>query len=137
MAAMAFQFEWTGSTVRVVLTGWDRLYNWRRTVEIDRAHVAKAAVVQRQELESRIDHRQLGVGTHAGARYPGRRRVGTMLGRGVVGKQFWAAARSGPELPLLALDLIDHEFVRAVLAVGDGDVLDAFLPPSSPPRRDP
>ena len=133
MAAMAFRFEWTGSTLRVVLSGWDCIFNGRRTVEIDRANVTRAAVLQRHALESRIDHRQLGFGTHAGARRPGRRRVGTQLGRGVVGRQFWVTARSGPELPLLMLDLNSHKFARAVLAVSEPDVIDTFLASDSSP----
>lgn len=132
---MAFRFEWTDSTLRVVLSGWDRMYNFRRIVEIDRANIAKAAVIQRHELESSIDHRQLGIGTHAGERYPGRRRVGTHLARGVLGPQFWATARSGPELPLLVLDLINHKFARAVLAVNDPDVIDAIRASGTSPGR--
>ena len=124
---MAFWFEWTGRTLRVGLSGWDCIFNGRRIVEIDRANIARAAVIPRYELESPIDHRQLGFGTHFGERYPGRRRVGTQLGRDVVGKQFWVTARSGPELPLLVLDLIDHEFKRAVLAVSELDVIDTLL----------
>ena len=136
MASVAFRVEWTGSTLRVALSGWDCIFNGCRVVEIDRANVAKRAVVQRHELESRIDHRQLGFGTHAGARHPGRRRVGTQLGRGVVGPQFWATARSGPELPLLVLDLINHEFARAVLAVSELDVIDTFLASDVSPSLD-
>ncbi len=124
---MAFQFEWTGCTLRVVLYGWDRFATFRRIVEIDRANIARAAVIPRHELESRIDHRQWGVGTHAGERRPGGRRVGIHLGRDVVGQQFWVTAASGPELPLLVLDLIDHQFKRAVLAVSDLDMVDALL----------
>ena len=124
---MAFQFEWTGRTLRVVLSGWDRKYMFRRIVEIDRANIARAAVIPRHELESRIDHRQWGIGTHAGERRPGRRRVGIHLGRDVIGQQFWVTAASRPELPLLVLDLIDHQFKRAVLAVSDLDMVDALL----------
>ena len=103
------------------------MYNFRRIVEIDRANIAKAAVIQRHELEPRIDHRLLGIGTHFGWRYPGRRRVGSHLGRDVLGPQFWATARSGPELPLLVLDLTNHKFARAVLSVSDPEMIDAFL----------
>ena len=124
---MAFQFEWSGRTLRVVLSGWDRIFTFRRVVEFDRANIARASVISRHELESRIDNRQLGIGTHDGERRPGRRRVGIHLGRDVVGQQFWVTAASGPELPLLALDLIDHQFKRAVLAVSDPDVIDALL----------
>ena len=124
---MAFRFEWTGRTLRVVLSGWHRIFMLRRIVEIDRANIARAAVIPRQELESRIDHRQWGIGTHAGERRPGGRRFGIHLGRDVVGQQFWATAASGPELPLLVLDLIDHQFKRAVLAVSDLDVIEALL----------
>lgn len=137
MAAMAFRVEWTGNALRVELDGWDRLFNWRRVVEIDRASVAKAAVAPRGKLEPDIHYRQLGFGTHAGERYPGRRRVGTQLGRAVVGKQFWAAARGGPELPLLVLDLVDHEFKRAVLAVSKPEVIAASFGPDSAPSLDP
>lgn len=133
---MAFRFEWTGNTLRVVLSGWDRLFNGRRIVEIDRANIAKAAVAQRHELESLIDHRQLGFGTHAGERYPGRRRVGTQLGRGVVGKQFWAVGPSGPELPLVMLNLVNHDFARAVLALSEPEVIEALLASDSSPDRD-
>lgn len=128
---MAFWFECTGSTLRVVLSGWDCLANGRRTVEFERADVVKAAVVERHELESRVDHRKLGIGTHFGWVYPGRRRIGTHLGRGVIGPQFWVTARSGPELPLLVLDLTDHEFARAVLAVSEPDVIETFLASNS------
>lgn len=137
MVPVAFQFEWTGSTLRVVLSGWDRLATLRRIVEIDRANIAKAAVVQRHELECRIDHRQLGIGTHFGERFPGRRRVGIHLGRGVLGQQFWVTAPSGPELPLLMLDLINHEFARAVLAVSETDLIDALLELNPSPSQDP
>ncbi|MXY10750.1 MAG: hypothetical protein F4Z00_16390 [Acidimicrobiaceae bacterium] len=131
MAAVAFRVELTGSALRVELDRWDRLANFRRVVEIDRSAIAKAAVAPRGEVESYIDHRQLGIGTHAGERYPGRRRVGTHLGRGVLGKQFWATARGAPELPLLVLDLVDHEFARAVLAVSDPEVIAALVGPDS------
>ena len=124
---MAFRFEWNGRTLRVVLSGRDRMSILRSVVEIDRANIARAAVMPRHELESRIDHVQLGIGTHAGERRPGRRRVGIHLGRDVVGQQFWVTAASGPELPLLVLDLIDHQFKRAVLAVSDLDVIEALL----------
>ncbi len=124
---MAFKFEWTGRTLRVVLSGWDRFATFRRIVEIDRANIARADVMPRHDLESRIDHRQWGIGTHAGECRPGRRRVGIHLGRDVVGQQFWVTATSGPELPLLVLDLVDHQFKRAVLVVSELDVIDALL----------
>lgn len=49
-----------------------------------------ARVEQRQQLETMIDHRSVGIGTQLGREYPNRRRVGTMLGRGVSGNEFWA-----------------------------------------------
>ncbi len=57
--------------------------------------------------------------------------MGTHLGRGVLGKQFWATARGAPELPLLVLDLVDHEFARAVLEVSDPEVIAALVGPDS------
>ena len=134
--AVAFRFEWTDSSFRVVLSRWDRICSFRRIVEIDRANIAKAAFVQRHELESRIDHRLNGVGSHFGWGFPGRRRVGSFLVRDVIGPQFWATARSGPELPLLVLDLIDHKFTRAVLAVSDLDLIDSFLASGTSAVRD-
>ena len=59
-----------------------------------------------------------------------------MLGRAVVGKQFWAVARSGPELPLLVLDLVDHEFVRVVIEMSEPEVTAALIAPDSSPSRD-
>lgn len=133
---MAFRIERTDSTLRIVLSGWDRFCNFRRIVEIDQANIAKAAFVQRQEIESRIDHRLNGIGSHSGERYPGWRRVGPHLGRDVVGPQFWATARSGPELPLLVLDLTNHKFKRAVLEVSDPELIDALLAWGTSPGRD-
>ncbi len=136
MIAVAFRVEWTGSTLRVELDRWDRMMNLRRAVEIDRANVAIASVVPRGELETKIDHRQLGIGAHFGWRWPGWRRVGTMLGRAVVGKQFWVVARGGPELPLLVLDLVDHEFVRVVIEMSEPEVTAELIAPNSSPSRD-
>ncbi len=137
MAAMAFQVEWNDGTLRIELSRWDRMGNFgRRAVWIDRANVVNAGVVPRGELEIKIDHRQLGIGPHFGWRWPGRRRVGTMLGRAVVGKQFWAVARSGPELPLLVLDLVDHEFVRVVIDASDSEAIAASIGSDSSPERD-
>ncbi|MCY4135356.1 MAG: hypothetical protein OXG30_10670 [bacterium] len=59
-----------------------------------------------------------------------------MLGRAVVGKQFWAVARSGPELPLLVLDLIDHEFVRVVIDASDSEAIATSIGSDSSPERD-
>ena len=114
---MVFRFDQREGTLRVALTGWDRGMIWRRGVDFDRDNIARATVAERHELESLIDHRWLGFGTHDGAKRPGRRRVGLMMGRGMAGKQFWAVPRSGPELPVLVLGLLGHEFSRAVLAV--------------------
>lgn len=105
--------------VRVDLTGWDRVMNWRRSIDFPCSTLVAASVVERSSLEILIDHRSLGLGTHDGARRPGRRRVGTMLGRDSAGKQFWAVT-AGPSTDLvLVVHLQDHEFTRAVLAVDD------------------
>jgi hypothetical protein len=93
--------------------------NWRRNVGFDLDTVTTVGVQERASLEGSIDHRALGWGTHNGAKRPNRRRVGTMLGRGVVGKQFWAVAASRETDPLLVLDLHDGEFRRAVMMVKD------------------
>jgi hypothetical protein len=101
------------------LSGWAMAVNVRRTVEVGAGHVAGASATLRSALEPSIDRRVLGVGTHNGAARPNRTRIGTMLARGVDGRQFWAVRASGPELPVLVLDLRDHEFTRVVAAVAD------------------
>ena len=62
------------------------------------------------------DHRVAGTGAHDGGTRPNRRRVGTMLGRDVVGKQFWAVPSGEQDQQLLVLDLHEGEFSRAVVA---------------------
>ncbi len=103
----------------VRLSGWDRATNWRRTVEFQLEAVATVGLEQRRVLEELIDHRAVGIGTHDGARRPNRRRVGTMLGRGVDGKQFWAVPSGRASQPVLVLDQTHGEFDRVVLMVHD------------------
>lgn len=93
--------------------------NWRRSITFPADAIDSVSVADRSSLESLINHRALGYGTHNGSKRPGRRRVGTMLGRGVVGKQFWSVREGGGAMELVVLDLLDHEFVRAVLEVDD------------------
>lgn len=93
--------------------------NWRRSVLFDMRDVLTVEADERQALEALVDHRELGCGTHNGAKRPNRRRVGTMLGRGLAGKQFWAVTASHPNATLLVLGLRNGEFVRAVLMVED------------------
>jgi hypothetical protein len=116
---VAFVISVNGAAVVIALSGWDRLMNWRRRIEFDLAMVEDVSVVDRSSLESMIDHRVRGCGTHNGSRRPGRRRIGTMLGRGVPGKQLWSV-RAGPgSSRLIVLDLAGHDFRRAVLDVDD------------------
>lgn len=93
--------------------------NWRRNLEFDLDIVTTVGVEERTSLEDSIDHRALGCGTHNGTKRPNRRRVGTMLGREVDGKQFWAVAASRGTVSLLVLSLRDSDFKRAVLMVED------------------
>lgn len=101
------------------LTGWSRVANMRRAVTIEHDQIVSASATLRSAVENDIDRRVVGIGSHHGSSRPNRARVGTMLGRGVDGIQFWAVRASGPELPVLVLDLRDHEFVRAVVAIDD------------------
>ena len=101
------------------MSGWDMAMIWRRTTLFPFEAIIDVCVVTRGELEPLVDHRVVGVGTHDGKLRPGKRRVGTMLGRGTVGKQFWAVGFSGPELQLLVLELDGHQFARAVLNIDD------------------
>ncbi len=119
--AVAFTVTCTDDAVRVGMSGWDRLATWRRAVIVDLASVRGAFIESRGVLEADIDHRSAGFGTHDGAGRPGRRRVGTMLGRGVQGPQFWAVSAGPPTMRLLVLDLQSGPFTRVVLEV-DADV---------------
>ena len=101
--------------ITVVLRRFARIMNWRRTVVVERSSIVATTVAERGELEPLIDHRWLGFGTHDGDRRPGRTRIGTMLGRGVPGKQFWAVSAGRPETELLVVDLRTHEFDRLVV----------------------
>lgn len=116
---MALEFDVDGGGLRIELSGLDRAFGWRRTVVADQGEIVDAWATIRGALEPSIDRRLLGRGPHDGAFRPGRRRVGSMLGRGIGGRQFWAMPASGPELPILVLDLRDHEFLRIVAAVDD------------------
>lgn len=121
---MSFDVQITGDAISVQLRGWDRLMNWRRTVIFPRESVQSASVQPRSALEEHIHHRAAGWGTHNGEKRPGWRRTGTMIGLGVAGKQFWAAPSSPGGSQLILLELADHEFARAVLAVEDLDSID-------------
>ncbi|MCB9390934.1 MAG: hypothetical protein H6512_15630 [Acidimicrobiia bacterium] len=106
-------------SVLVVLNGWDRILNWRRAIEFKSDTITAVRLADRAALELLIDHRAFGWGTHDGSKRPGHRRVGTMLGRGVPGKQFWAVGAGSSTTQLVVLDLQHHEFARAVLEVHD------------------
>ncbi len=104
----------------VELTGWDLVANLRRRVEVDVSAIRQVAVERRSDLERLVDHRVLGVGTHNGEQRPNRRRVGTMIGRSVSGKQFWAVPAGNGSQPLVVLDLsATGDFERVVLNVDD------------------
>lgn len=122
-ASVAFDISTNHDVVVVELRGWDRAMNGRRRVEFEPATITSVSVADRAALEPLIDHRALGCGTHNGSKRPGGRRIGTMLGRGVPGKQFWAV-RAGPSTSrLVVLHLVGHEFQRAVIEVDDPDEL--------------
>lgn len=116
---MGFRVEEDDGDVTVSLSGWDWIMLWRRKVRFEASHIRRVSLIRRGVLERTVQHRELGVGTHDGARHPGRRRVGIMLGRGVVGGQFWAVPKGGPDSVMVVLDLEGHRFVRAVLDVAD------------------
>ena len=118
---MAFEVSCTSEVLKVELSGWDRLFTWRRSLVVDLATVRAAFIERRGVLEADIDHRATGFGTNIGGKRPGRRRVGTMLGRAVIGSQFWAASSGSSTVRLLVLDLESGPFARVVLEVG-GDV---------------
>ena len=98
-APLSFDIAIDDSGLVVRLAGWDRLANWRGTVRVPRSAAQAAWVEERGILEALVQHRVVGMGTHAGGARPGRRRVGTMMGRGHVGRQFWAVGTEGAALP--------------------------------------
>ena len=112
----------------VELTGWDSVANLRRRVEVDVRQIRSVRVESRADLEALIDHRALGIGTHMGEKRPNRRRVGTMQGRGLPGKQFWAVPSGRGSRFLLVVDLsADAEFQRVVIAVDDPEAVAAAI----------
>ena len=113
--------------VSVTLSGWDRAMNWRRSVAVEPSAVSEARVEQRSALECLIDHRASGCGTHNGGKRPNRRRVGTMLGRDVAGKQFWAVPAGEESARLLVLEMREGDFKRFVLAVDDPEAAAATI----------
>ncbi|MCB0994508.1 MAG: hypothetical protein KDB21_05420 [Acidimicrobiales bacterium] len=124
---MAFRIEVADDCLTVWLSGWDRLMNGRRRLRFESSAVRRVSVDARGPLEDEVEHRALGVGTHDGAKRPGRRRVGSMIGRAVVGRQFWAVGAGPPSTRLLVLDLGLPPFARAVLEVDDVDAVAARL----------
>ena len=128
---MGFDVRVGSDALTITLSGWDRAMNWRQRIVFAKATISRVDLVDRASLERLIDHRALGVGTHNGERHPGRRRVGTMLGRGRAGKQFWAVPASDGSTPVVVIDLRDGEFTRTVLAVTDPEEVVSILQPSS------
>lgn len=133
LAGVGFNVQVVPDSVIVELTRWDLAANLRRRVEVDVGQILGVGVESRAELEALIDHRVLGFGTHMGKKRPNRRRVGTMLGRGVLGKQFWAVPSSDGTRSLLVIDLAaDSDYRRVVLAVDDPDDFAAALEDARP-----
>lgn len=121
---MGFDVALSPQSLVVELTRWDSAANLRRRLDIDLGTIEDVGVEPRAGLERLIDHRVLGIGAHVGERRPNRRRVGTMLGRGVSGKQFWAVPASEGSRRLVVVDLSpESEIRRLVLAVDDPDGL--------------
>ena len=118
LGGVAFEVACASDAVRVELSGWDRLFTWRRSLVVDLATVRSAFIKDRGALEADIDHRAVGFGTHNGGKRPGRRRVGAMLGRGVPGRQFWAVSAGAPTVRLLVLEPESGPFARVVLEAG-------------------
>lgn len=99
----------------------------RRTFRFPASSIRTVSVRARGPLEALIDNRVLGVGWHRGDKRPGWYRMGRMLGREVVGEQFWAVGRGEFDQELLVLDLESGRFVRAVLQVEDPQSFAAAL----------
>lgn len=117
----------TDTDVRVRLSMPAAVTLLRRTFRFERKAIRRVAVERRAALESLIDNRALGVGWHRGDKRPGWYRIGRMLGRAVVGEQFWAVGPGGPDQELLVIDLESGRFARAVLQVADPQSLAGAL----------
>lgn len=132
---MGFEVRIDPTSLTVELSGWDRIATLTRRLVVDRTSIEHAAAERRDSLEHLIDHRALGIGTHDGDRRPNRRRIGTMLGRAVVGKQFWVVPAGEPSAMLLVLDLgPDTDIARLVIAVDDAEAIAAELAPPDQPN---
>ena len=116
---MAARVTFSADRITVTLSGWDRLANLRRGLDIALSAVSTVCVEDRSSLERLIDHRVIGFGTHIGEKRPNRRRVGTMLGRSVRGKQFWVVPAGDASSPLLVVELATGDFSRLVAEVED------------------
>ena len=128
-APLSFSVTVDGDGLEVLLTGWDRLLNGRSAVRAPRASLRSVWVEERGSLEALVDSRVLGYGTHAGLRRPGRRRVGTMMGRGHVGRQFWAVAAGPDDQRLLVVDVTDGHFSQVIVQIADPDAAARLLAP--------
>lgn len=125
---MGIDVELTSEVLILRLTRWDRVANFRRRLIIDVDEIKSIRVVERSDLEKVVDHRVLGIGTHDGERRPNRRRVGTMLGRDVVGKQFWAVPAGADTQLLVVIDLsADSDLKRVVVGLGDPEGLTSAI----------
>lgn len=129
---MAFEIAVSDSSVSVHLSGWHRLMVGRKVIQFESQAVRAVAVVERSELEPAITHRELGCGTHNGAKRPGRSRVGSMRAQGLAGKQFWSVSAGSESSKLALLDLVGHEYSQAVLEVGDPEALVVALETTHP-----
>jgi hypothetical protein len=117
---VSFALHHDAPEVVVRLGGVDRLLCGRSEVRAALADVVAARIVDRRDLERRLDHRVSGSGPHQGRR---RRRVGTFMGRDVGGRrQFWAVRAAATAVA--AIDLEGHRFARLVL---DADLVDPEL----------
>ncbi len=119
LCRMAFRVVEDQRQIQVLLSGWDRVMCWRRSVVFDVGQISTVAIARRGDLEPSVDHRIQGIGTHDGSRLPGKRRVGIMMVRGARVPEFWALQPSGPDSVAVVLDLTGQEFGRAVLSVTD------------------
>ena len=128
---MGFSVNRCDDAVVVVIevSGEDRMMNRRGRLATPLPVVSDARVEERHELEALIDHRSSAIGTRLGRAHPNRRRIGTMLGHGVLDNQFWAVAASDATRALLVIDLLpSSRFRRLVLDVDDPSGMAAVLP---------
>ena len=108
---MAIELRIQDESLRITLSGRDRMYTLRRSIEVPLSSIVVALDLERDALETP------GMIRAPGTSLPGRIKAGTF--RSKDRKEFWDVRHADR---VLALVLRDHELARIVLEVADPEV---------------